>query len=576
MKICPKCGWKTQDADTFCLKCGTALVSQPDPGKESLFCINCGERLEPGSAFCINCGAPVHQAPAPAAEPVQGAQKPPADPKARKRKRTIAAVAAAAVVVVVAGVLVIPALFSSPAKQFVSLQQELFLDRALTALEDGLDTFGTGQFSSDLTLTASTDNSAINEYLQDSSIGLKLDLDRNALQADAAITLMGSPILSGYLSYDQGRLGFYLPEIRDTYYTMDLSQTVRNLSGQQVDLSGLTLPQLSGKEWRSLAQSYLDLVCAVVTEENVTVEKDVSISLPQLGETLTGTRYRFQPKAGDVENMLRTLARNLREDDTLRELILDAVNPDMLTQAFGSDIFQGYDLETQLDEALLELADELEQYAADIGREVEESGFTWDLYLEGKEIRLIQLYTNQSDSVIAYECLGRESDGREEAFYFTSYGETQMSVRHSYTKKGTASNGTVDVFAPYGNTVSLTYDMDTGKKSPLGLPQGSYRLYSNQFSGSVSLEVADTGRGSVAHTLRLQIDPSYVDNVFGSLTVTIDATETSSVKAPAVLPQDISSYSYDEYSMLFQDLGDAVYEDLVRNLEPLIYSAYGW
>ena len=99
---------------------------------------------------------------------------------------------------------------------------------------------------------------------------------------------MGSPILTGALSYDKGTLGFYLPEIEDTYYTMNLSQTVEALTGQEVDLSVLALPEISGKEWRSLLESYLDIVYTVVNEKNVTVENGVSFSLPQLGSYMDG------------------------------------------------------------------------------------------------------------------------------------------------------------------------------------------------------------------------------------------------------------------------------------------------
>src|SRR5699024_4505135 len=120
-----------------------------------------------------------------------------------------------------------------------------------------------------------------NQYLEDSSVSLKVGLDRDTLLANGEFTLMGSPILTGLLSYDKGTLGFYLPEIQDTYYTMDLSQTVEALTGQDVDLSALALPEISGKEWRSLLESYLDIVYTVVNEENVMVEDGVSFNLPQ-------------------------------------------------------------------------------------------------------------------------------------------------------------------------------------------------------------------------------------------------------------------------------------------------------
>ena len=613
MSSCPNCGHPSDSTDLFCQNCGAPLSAAP-AGKGPAFCMNCGERLIPGAAFCANCGVPIAREPAAQPEqpvqptqpaqpkqpvqpeqpvqptqpvqpeqPVQtggaGQTAPPPTPAKKgrgKRGLIIGAVAAAAAAVVGLCVLLIPLLLTTPDKQFVSYQQDLLLDRALSLLEEGVDTFGTGQFSSNLTLTADTDNSYINDYLEDSSIALSLDLDRDTLQASTEVNLMGSPILSGFLSYEQGQLGFYLPEIQDTYYTMDLSQTIEAVTGQQVDLSVLTLPQLSGQEWRSLLQSYLDVVYTVVNQDNVTVTKNTSFYLSYLNQSATGTVYTFQPRAQDVEAMLLKLAQTLREDETLRQLILKLINPDMLTAAFGPDIFDGYDLETQLDDALLELAAELEENAWEIGREVEESGFTWELWMEGSNVRMIRLFTDLSDTMLVYEAAGQESDSRQEVFYVSQYGEPQVSLTHTYSKSGSTLSGTVEIFPYYQPSIRLDYQMDKDQKSPLGIPMGSYDLSVDGLGIAFSLNVVEAGIGSVDHTLLLQVDPSYTDGTFSQLELNLNATRQASVAFPPTFPVDISSYSYGEYQALFEELGSALYEDLVRNLEPLIYSAYGW
>ena len=573
MKNCLNCGHPLHNGAAFCQNCGTPVPQDPAPANTPAFCRNCGERLTPDTKFCVNCGTPVEQASAVSQEPQLEAK---AAPAARRPKGKIIAGAIAAAVVVAAGILVIPRLFSAPSKQFVSYQQDLFADRALGMLEEGVDTIGSGAFSSDLTITAITDSAEINQYLEDSSVSLKVDLDRDTLLANGEFTLMGSPILTGLLSYDKGTLGFYLPEIQDTYYTMDLSQTVEALTGQDVDLSALALPEISGKEWRSLLESYLDIVYTVVNEENVMVEDGVSFNLPQLGGSMTGTRYTFQPRAEDVEAMLLKLAQTLREDETLRQLILKLINPDMLTAAFGYDVFSGYDLEEELDNALLSLADELEYSAADAGREVEESGFTWELYVEGNQVRMIRLYTDYSDTTLVYESQGAESDRRQEAFYVEAYGEPQFLLTHSYTKNGSVSDGIISLTQPYGGSLEMRYDMDSEKKSPLGIPQGSYQLYSDMLPVNLTLDVTQGQDNSVDHTLQIQGDSYVFDGAFSSLEININTTDGSSVKAPDVPPYDISDFTYEDYYELFQELGMAVEQDLIRNLEPLLDTSYGW
>lgn len=62
-------------------------------------------------------------------------------------------------------------------------------------------------------------------------------------------------MLSGTLTYDQGKVGFYLPQVDENYYVADLSVVVYNLSGMEMDLSALALPEpvpvRSGAPWPS-------------------------------------------------------------------------------------------------------------------------------------------------------------------------------------------------------------------------------------------------------------------------------------------------------------------------------------
>ena len=129
---------------------------------------------------------------------------------------------------------------------------------------------------------------------------------------------------------------------------------------------------------------------------------------------------------------------------------------------------------------------------------------------------------------------------------------------------------------PYDPSLEIRYDMDSEKKSPLGIPQGSYRLYSDMLPVSLTLDVTPGQNDSVDHTLQIQGDSYVFDGVFSSLEVNINATDGSSAKAPGVPPYDISDFSYSEYYDLFQRLGTSVEQDLIRNLEPLMDASYGW
>ena len=515
----------------------------------------------------------------------------------------IAAAAVAVVALAVAAVLkLIPGITSTPSQQFISYQEELLLSRLLSGLESGVDRFGSGAFSTDLTVTASVNDPDINSYLANSSVRLGLDLGKDSMVAVGELVLMGSPILNGTVTYDGGRLGFLLPQADNTYYVADLEKAFKSLTGEDIDLGGPPEQTgISGKQWRALVQAYLDIVYATVTDENVTVEKGAGVSLPGLNDSFTGTVYTFRPTAKDVENMLVRLAGHLENDQDLREVITLMLLPasPFVNNAsyYGSG---GYSLEDELDQAILKFAGELRRKAAGIGRDVENSGFLWTLAVEGDDVRQIRISVENDNAAIAYETRGTESSGRTELLYTVSYAERQNLLEHTYTRNGDTEQGRVSVTVGDGyyadsyisveNTVALDYRMDRGKTSVFGIPYGEYTLSVTEYgqTNSIGLTVAAAANGGVDHTFTVKLDDDnyYYRYGFKQASLTVNATDRSTVSKPSQSPVDISDYSEAEFEELFYRLGFALGEDLARQvlsnpnspLFPFLFggSGYGW
>jgi len=471
-------------------------------------------------------------------------------------------------------------LFASAEEQFVGYQQSTLTDRALTAMESAIESYGSGKLSTDLTLSLSVKgNDELQDLLEDSSVVLSLDLDKDNLLANAELVLMGSPVISGMVTYDKGTVGFYLPELDKNYYTADLSKLVKNLTGESVDLSGLSLPTVSGKEWSALLQDYLDIFYGVVNEDSLEIEKKESFRMSYLKGSYEGTVFTFTPRAEDIEEMFLDLAGHLEKDKNLRRMLLELFNVDGLTAAFGDDIFDGMDMEAEIDDLIAELVEQLEDNAADVAEQLEDMDLAWTLCLEGKEVRRIALTWEDSgdEMTIAYEREGNESKGVTEVFYAMEDEYTAFVIEHSYTKKGSSYSGKMELISEpdtdYEEGLTLKYETDTSKKSALGFYYGSYELifpvydyYNNEYvDASMVLEVSEAGKGSVDHVFTIK----NVDVLTGGdsegierIDITINATDKCSAKAPSSKEVDISKYDEDELEELFMGLAEEAEEQL--------------
>ena len=564
MKTCPNCGKSVEDHAGFCGYCG---ASQPaaEPQTPPAFCPNCGERVEAGNPFCPNCGASLTPKPAPA-------------PKGAKTNRLIGMGLVAAVVIAVAvlAVTVLPNLFKSDADRFVDYQEELFAQPMFAMMETAVNAAGEAKFSSDLTLTAKVDDRTINSYLKDSSVLLKVDAKADSAIVNGELTVMGSKLLTGTVTYDRGVLGFYLPEADDTYYTVDLKELLYDL-GLDMELENLELPDVSGKEVRALIEDYLDIAASVITKDNLKVEKGKTVRYATLGGRFEGAVYTFMPEAEDLEEMIGKLADHLEGDKKLRKLIMEVLASDAFAAVLEEEGIDLDDFEDDLDDAIYDLADRLRDQAEDIGEAVEDAGFTWTLAMEGKNVRQIYLYVTDrwGEQGILYEAKGMDSDGMEQALVLVEDGDQQVVMEHSYTRKGKNLEGEMTIHG-YPD-VTLEYEMDLGKVSPLGVPYGTYELTVG--GESVELEVTAGAGKSTDHTLTVKADPYNFDYMFSKLEITLNATEKGSAKKPdAKHTEDITDYSNRELSELFEDLSESLSDELEDALYDLlgVDVRYGW
>lgn len=520
--------------------------------------------------------------------------------KKSRRTGVIAAIAAAVVALAVLGLLLIPRLLRSPAREFVAYQQEAVAAPLLALLESKVDLGGAKAqpVSTDMTLTVDTDYDEINPYLENTSLAFRVDSAKDSFLLSGELSLMGSPVLSGAATYEKGKFGFCLPELDENYYVMDADELLSRLTGQEMELGEAKAPEFSGKEWATLIRAYLDIANSAITKENVTLEKRQEFTLTEVGGFCTGDVYTYRPTAADVETVLNKLAGHLEGDRDLRSLVLALVDEETLMAALDN----GYD---SLDEALAEAVAYLRTNAARAGKAVEDSGFTWTLYVEDKAVRMVRWETN--DSAAVWEATEDGVNGAQ-ALYALSQGETVTVFRHDYRKSGEDRQGEVVmgaedsqmtvryqnqggsrqgsivldnegqvITADYlwetekprasltmtadGETVKLDCRWDEKTRSALGVPYGSYTLgvdYSYGETIDMTLEVAAAASGGTDHVLT--VSSPQLGAEMSRISFNLHSTDQKGTPVkPAATPTDITGYSQEELEALFNNLTYKLY-----------------
>lgn len=534
--------------------------------RRAKYCAQCGERLSEDDTYCPNCGAPVPEdTPSPAGS--------------RRRKRLaliITAAAAIAALALGAGLLLANRLAVSPVARFLSYNTDLFTQRVLEPLE-ALDALhAPGQLDADFTVTGAVDNEGLNRYLNGSSLALQAKVDDSGALLGCKIDLLGSTVLNGAVTYENGRLGVYLPELDKNYYVLELAPAVREVTGQESDLSGPPLPAVSLAELRAALGPCWDAVTALMDEQNVTREKRVSGLMRVLPFDGACDVYAFRPSAQSLETLFLSLADILEQDGGPRELIERALSS-AAVQLGVSGLGVG-DLAGKLDGALTWAAGTLRDNAAAIAGQLADAAFTWSVAAEGDAVRQVRFSVTEpgtgAEKALVWELTGDGERERDEELYVLTGGDTRQVLSRHWESDGETVSGTLVLLADGRELLRVEHTSQDGRFSPLGLPYGSFTLHAAGLDADLSLTVADSAAGGTEHALTLSGIGGYTNGLFNEMRLTATAVEGSTVQPPSPAPVDVSDYSDEQIKEIINRMGRALRNDLLANLWPLL--AHVW
>lgn len=569
MKKCENCNLILQDGDAFCPKCGGATVEceSGSPAEGEAAC-NCGENCSCGEENC-ECGEQT-------AENMQvGPQMQFVDDgKKKKGKKGLFAAIIAAVIVVlgVGAALVYMLVLNTPSKQFLMAQAKMFKTEwsGKTTVADVLK--GKGQpvkrdFSYDISVSMDTDNQNFNDILNKLSLDYKIKSEGSEYLLNGELNYNGSPLLSCVLTADENTVGIYVPELSSEYYVTEkglAEQVFTDEDAGEYDPIEYTKLDDIEKAYNSLVKRYGKILLGGIDDEDVKVEKNVTVKLELLEKEFKGCKvYTYTPDKERIAAALKALSEEMREDEELFNYVCS------LTEFYyGSDaltMLGAYVSETGVTEAetwkerQAALADYIAEHADEFAQQLVDSGFEIKTAVhKGKPVMQTVKY---SESTV---CSEKISDREELLFAWKVIdddGQNGASFVAELTRKDGMLNGKIDVNNIESGESSCIAsveleDISTEKKSALGIPYGTVTVavadedLLNGEEMTYTLITRAAENGGTEHLMKMELPESLAPSLeslglsgtLSEMTMKIYSSDkASTAKAPDVDSTNLSS-----------------------------------
>ncbi len=521
-------------------------------------CPNCGTQYEKPGKFCTNCGTPLEASESAAADTSAGYT---ADaPKAKKPLTLIIAGAAALVAIIAALIVLLGGALKSPADKFVEIQKTLLFSPLANAAENYVTGVNSAEvsYSNDMTLTVNSKldeyyYGEVNELLKAISLDIQVKLDKDGAIIGLGLNRDGETVLSGLITSDEEKLGVSLPEADKNYYVITTESLLEELPDNNSEELAKELETLLTKDTFLIISEMCEIVSGCVTKENTTKEK-AEIELTELGETVDCTVYTFTPNAEDISTMIKALADYLENSKEAKELVFAFAR--FISTANGYEYTEEdlADLESEYDS----FVDTMKDNADDIGEDIEASSFSWRVAVDGKRVHLEEIaFDDYGDEVsIRYESFGEEKERSDAIILDDTYDH--ITLVNEYEKDGKTLDGKFSFSDGY-EEFDFRYDINTAKKSALGIFYGEYSL--SYYGERVCKLTVDVGTdGGSDHKIA-------VTTYDGDLIINLHSSDKKSdITKPAGPAVDISNYTDDEIYTLFEEIG--------FNLVTILYESF--
>ncbi|MBQ7061140.1 MAG: zinc ribbon domain-containing protein [Clostridia bacterium] len=366
MKKCTSCGAVMNDSDKFCTNCGSASSVPVEPEKPELP----AEPEVPAEPVIAEAAAaeapafpPEPEKPAYPTEPEikETAQETPyvntaavaQQPEKPKKKKTGLIVGIIAALAVIAAVLFFIKCCggkSKPIDRFRSAQ-ERFMAAEVMDSETSIEQFLRGKaevpdrnISTDASLRLDIPGLDLlgtgADIISDFELAFNIDRSTDSGLFGGAIKYKGSPVLSVTVVPDGDRLGIYIPELSDEYYSLDPKLLLGMFTA--VDIDGLDrldgaeaeelLAEFDYETVSDLSRAYDDIKAryeAIIMkglEENDFVDGEELTALRGFCTELSGAKtVVYTPNAERLGAMLKELGAAVKEDEALSNYVLSLI-----------------------------------------------------------------------------------------------------------------------------------------------------------------------------------------------------------------------------------------------------------
>ena len=387
---------------------------------------------------------------------------------------------------------------------------------------------------------------------------------------NAQVNLFGSPVLDGTFTYDDGKMGFYLPEADDQYYMADADKLLSVMENKTSDYFAKyeNAKTMTASEEHKMAEEYLDIIYTLAEDDNIAVAKKQDVLLGYLGEKFTGTVYTCKPTGKEVEKVLNKVADRIDEDEKFKNTLAMLLDTQSLNELLGTNMEAGANKE-DIAKALSEGTDSLREKAKEIGNNWSKYDFEWKVAVDAGQARMISISFCSSENittVIEYDASQKGAEQMADYIGMSSAGNlAYIGNEYQQDKDGKYKGRLIVKTAGLSDTsdsatgCTVDYQADLSKLSALKIPYGTYDVDLGEY-GTLSCEVKSGEKQSDDHSI------VYTGSGLGKLIFNINTTEMGTAEKPDITPTDISEYTRQEYEKLLNSIGESAGQDISKAL----------